>query len=215
MTRLLRIAVALALAGAGVFGFSTQGGRAAPSNTGAVPPAAPASVAVPTTRAPDLVGTHSAKLDDLAAAATRVPVRLRVPSLGIDAPVAGVGVASDGQLAVPNDLVRVGWYGAGALPGDAGTALFAAHVDHAHSPGVFFRLDRLVPGATVQVVRADGTVSTFSVVARRMIAKPLLPVADLTQPGGTPRLVLVTCGGSYDRGRRSYRDNVLVYAVPR
>lgn len=170
---------------------------------------------VPTTHAPDLVGTHSAKLDDLAAAATRLPVRLRVPSLAIDAPVAGVGVAADGQLAVPNDLVRVGWYGAGAVPGDAGTALIAAHVDHARSPGVFFRLDRLVPGAIVQVVRADGTVSTFSVVARRMIAKPLLPVADLTQTGGAPRLVLVTCGGSYDRGRRSYRDNVLVYVVPR
>ncbi len=215
MSRLLRVVVALALAGAGAFGLTMQGSRAAPTNAGVVPAARPAPASATPTRVPDLVGTHSAKLADLAAAATRVPVRLRVPSLGIDAPVASVGVAADGQLAVPNDLVRVGWYGAGALPGDAGTALIAAHVDHAHLPGVFFRLDRLAPGATVQVVHADGTVSTYSVAARRMIAKPLLPVADLTQPGGAPRLVLVTCGGSYDRGRRSYRDNVLVYAVLR
>lgn len=215
MTRLLRVVVALALAGAGVSGLALQGGRAAPSNTGAIPLARPAPAAASTPSGPDLVSTHSARLDDLAAAATQTPVRLRVPSLGIDAPVASVGVAADGQLAVPNDLVRVGWYGAGSVPGEAGTALFAAHVDHAHSPGVFFTLDRLAPGATVQVVRTDGTVSTFSVVARRVIAKPLLPVADLTQADGTPRLVLVTCGGSFDRGRRSYRDNVLVYAVPR
>ena len=214
MTRLLRVLVALALAGAGVVGVANSGGRAAPADTGAVP-AARLSVVASAAPSPDLVATHSAQLRDLAAATLRAPVRLRIPALGIDAPVSGVGVAADGQLAVPGDLVRVGWYGAGALPGDAGTALMAAHVDKGHSPGVFFRLDRLAPGATLQIVRADGSVAGFTVVARRMVAKPRLPVGDLTRAGGAPRLVLVTCGGSYDRGRRSYRDNVLVYAVPR
>lgn len=217
MTRLLRVVLALALAGAGAVGLVSQGGRAAPADVGMPSAAAAARSPAPaasSTAAPDVVGTHSAKLGDLAAATGRLPVALRIPGLGIDAPVAGVGVATDGQLAVPDDLVRVGWYAAGALPGDAGTALIAAHVDSGHSPGVFFRLDRLVPGATVAVVRADHSVATFRVVARRMVAKPRLPVADLTRTGGPARLVLVTCGGSYDRGRRSYRDNVLVYAVP-
>lgn len=214
MTRLLRGLAALALAGAGVVGVANHGGRAALSDTGALPDDRLARAAAPSP-APDLVATHPAKLRDLAAAALRAPVRLRIPALGIDAPVVGVGVAADGQLAVPEDLVRVGWYGAGALPGARGTALVAAHVDHGHSPGVFFRLDRLVPGAAVQVVRADGSVAMFTVVARRMVAKARLPVADLTRAGGPPQLVLVTCGGSYDKGRRSYRDNVLVYAVPR
>lgn len=216
MSRPIRAGVALVLAAAGAVGFAVQGGRAAPPDTGYVPMARLTATAPPTSASPspDLVGTHSARLRDLAAGAARVPVRLRVPSLRIDAPVAGVGVAADGQLAVPDDLVRVGWYGAGALPGDAGTALIAAHVDRAHQPGVFFRLDRLPLGATIQVVRADGSVAAFTVVARRTVAKPRLPVTELTSTSGPASLVLVTCGGSYDRGRRSYRDNVLVYAVP-
>lgn len=214
MIRAVRAAVALALGCAGAVGLAMHGGRAAPPDAGALPPSPPPSVAASTAPPRDLVGTHSARLHDLAAASGRLPVTLRIPALGIDAPVLGVGLAPDGQLAVPNDLRRVGWYGVGAVPGDTGTALVAAHVDYAHKPGVFFRLDRLSPGATVQVVHADGSVSDFKVVARRMVAKPRLPVADLTRASGPPRLVLVTCGGSYDKGRRSYRDNVLVYAVP-
>lgn len=214
MIRALRVAVALALACGGVVGLALSGGRAAPSDAGQLPGKMPAALASAAAK-PDLVATHSARLGDLAAATGRVPTVLRIPALGIDAPVASVGVAADGQLAVPDDLVRVGWFGGGSLPGEPGTALIAAHVDHAHSPGVFFRLDRLAPGAILQVVRADGTTASFRVVARRLVAKPRLPVADLTAAGGSPRLVLVTCGGSYDRGRRSYRDNVLVYAVPR
>lgn len=216
MIRSLRVVVAVALAAGGV-GLVLSEGRAAPTNAGAVPVVARPTPSTPPTAGPavkDRVATHSAKLADLAAATARVPVVLRIPALGIEAPVASVGVAADGQLAVPEDLVRVGWYAAGAVPGDRGTALIAAHVDKGHSPGLFFRLDRLAPGAAVHVVRADGTVAAFRVVARRLVAKPRLPVADLTLADGAPRLVLVTCGGSYDRGRRSYRDNVLVYAVP-
>lgn len=215
MIRSVRVAVALALA-AGATGCALQGGRAAAPDIGVVPGSAslPSPAAGSAAPARDLVATHSAKLGDLAAATGRLPVALRVPLLGIDAPVLGVGLAADGQLAVPDDLRRVGWYGAGAVPGDVGTALIAAHVDHAHRPGVFFRLDRLTPGAVLQVVHRDGTVSSFTVVARRMVAKPRLPVADLTRASGPPQLVLVTCGGSFDRGRRSYRDNILVYAVP-
>jgi hypothetical protein len=31
---------------------------------------------------------------------------------------------------------------------------------------------------------------------------------------GAPRLTLITCGGSFDAARRSYRENVVVTAVP-
>lgn len=212
MIRAVRVGCALALAGAGTLGLLAHSGRAAPHDVGAVPLAGTTPAASSTPH--DLVSTHSARLQDLAATSARVPVLLRIPALGIVAPVLGVGVAADGQLAVPNDLRRVGWYGAGTLPGDPGSALIAAHVDHGSSPGVFFSLDSLAPGAAVQIVQADGRLINFRVVARRLVAKPTLPVSQLTATTGPARLVLVTCGGSFDRGRRSYRDNLLVYAVP-
>ena len=42
--------------------------------------------------------------------------------------------------------------------------------------------------------------------------KGALP-ADLWSDGSQERLVLVTCGGWFDRASRSYSDNVIVWAV--
>jgi hypothetical protein len=59
------------------------------------------------------------------------PVRLTVPALGVDAPLDPVGVAPDGQMALPDDVDRVGWYRFGPAPGAAGSAVLAGHVDDA------------------------------------------------------------------------------------
>ncbi|HEY4630433.1 MAG TPA: hypothetical protein VIG96_03950 [Blastococcus sp.] len=37
---------------------------------------------------------------------------------------------------------------------------------------------------------------------------------DVVDPSGEPRLVLVSCGGPFDRTLRRYTDNVVVSAVP-
>ena len=37
---------------------------------------------------------------------------------------------------------------------------------------------------------------------------------EVLRARGVPRLVLITCGGPFDQVRRSYRDNLVVYAVP-
>ena len=46
------------------------------------------------------------------------------------------------------------------------------------------------------------------------IAKDALPWRDLFRQDVEARLLLVTCGGDFDRGTRHYSDNVVVYAVP-
>ncbi|MBC8092483.1 MAG: class F sortase, partial [Pseudonocardia sp.] len=47
----------------------------------------------------------------------------------------------------------------------------------------------------------------------QQVTKDALP-AGLFDTGGERRLALVTCGGSFDRDARSYRDNLIVWAVP-
>ena len=61
---------------------------------------------------------------------------------------------------------------------------------------------------------ADGTQRRFTVVERRLIAKPELPVSDVFARTGPPALVLITCGGDFDRSIRRYRSNVVVTAMP-
>lgn len=157
---------------------------------------------------------HSARLGDQVQARRAVPQTIQVPDIGIDAPVAAIGVAPDNQLEVPTAAAVVGWYRHGASPGQEGSAVLAGHVDYDGAPGVFIRLGQLNPGATITVGYDDGSQGRFSVVARRQYDKSELPTESLFSEDGAPSLVLVTCGGDFDGDVRSYRDNVVVYATP-
>ena len=53
------------------------------------------------------------------------PVRLSAPALGVDSVVDPVGVEPDGQMTLPADVARVGWYRFGPAPGDEGSAVIA------------------------------------------------------------------------------------------
>lgn len=145
------------------------------------------------------------------------PARLRIPRLGIDAPVGAVDVLPDGQLDVPEDAGSLGWWSGSARPGrSGGSTVIDGHVDTVRQGrGAFFALSTLVPGDAVELVGRDGRVLPYTVSARREYAKPALPVTEVFGPTPQPRLVLVTCGGSFDSARRHYADNVVVYAVPR
>ncbi|MDQ1647150.1 MAG: hypothetical protein QOJ50_3334, partial [Cryptosporangiaceae bacterium] len=44
--------------------------------------------------------------------------------------------------------------------------------------------------------------------------KDRFPSELVFKPSLTPSLRLVTCGGSFDRTTRNYRDNVIVFAAP-
>lgn len=148
---------------------------------------------------------------------TTAPVRIAVPAREIDVPVDPVGVAPDGQMEIPPLAERAGWYRFGADPGDeAGTTVLAAHVDSVASGGTgpFVRLAEALPGDEVQVALADGSVRTYVVDQVVRLPKTEVRWPDVFVLDGPPRLALVTCGGTFDRTTRHYRDNVLVTAVP-
>ncbi len=150
------------------------------------------------------------------AAPVVAPVRLEVPALGLDAPVDAVGVETDGVMAIPEDVDRVGWYRFGPAPGaPAGTAVLAGHVDDAEQGlGVLAPLETASVGDEVLVTGEDGVPSRWQVVAREEFDKQVVPLADLFTREGPPRLVLITCGGPFLSDIRSYRDNVVVVAEP-
>lgn len=177
--------------------------------------AAPASTtpgAAPTGQ----LGSHPAKLAELQAVAARAPVRLVVPDLKVDAPIQSVGTdpATHG-MSLPSDATHVAWWSLGARPGDAaGTMVLAAHVDWNHVEGLFFHLGTLRRGAVVTVVTAGGARQPYRVISSHRLPKLDLSSQDLFTRAGSPRLVLVTCGGAFNYAAHSYLDNVIVYTEP-
>ncbi|WP_051515646.1 class F sortase [Candidatus Blastococcus massiliensis] len=155
---------------------------------------------------------------DAAPAAVRpapAPARISVPALGVDAPVDPVGIAADGQMELPEDVSRVGWYRFGPAPGADGSAVVAGHVDdREQGPGALFPLQDAGVGEEITVTDAEGTTTRWRVVSREVITKQVLPLERLFARDGAPRLTVITCGGPFLPEYRSYRDNVVVVAEP-
>ncbi len=205
---------------AGTLPVSVDADPAAPSP--APSSAAPSSPVSPSTASPSPAspgparptGPPPAPLGALVDASF-TPQRLLVPALDVDAPVVGVGTERDGGLVIPDDPATVGWWSGGAAPGSpVGTVVLAGHVDTAEAgPGALFDLARAPVGARVRLTAGTGT-ATYEVTARRRYPKDDLPWRTLFAQTRQPRLVLVTCGGAFDRATRHYTDNVVVVATP-
>ncbi|MBW8767444.1 MAG: class F sortase, partial [Geodermatophilales bacterium] len=90
--------------------------------------------------------------------------------------------------------------------------VLAGHVDSTAGPAVFFRLGELAAGDEVVVGRSDGTTVRFTVTRVARYPKAAFPTAEVYGPTPDAQLRLITCGGDFDRSRRSYADNVVVFA---
>ncbi len=158
--------------------------------------------------------THEVRVRRAASALT--PTRVKLSSVGIDAPASPVGIdVAQGVLGVSSDIHRTGWWADGAQPGDkTGTVLIAGHVDSARAgAGAFFHVKNARAGQKVELSTAGGRTFTYKVVSVRSYLKADLPT-DVWSRKGPARLVLVTCGGPFDAKLGHYRDNIVLTAVP-
>lgn len=108
---------------------------------------------------------------------------------------------------------RCAWWSAAGRPGTAGgPVVLDGHVDtHRDGPGALFHLADLRPGDEVLVETAEGG---FHHVVRSVARHPKGRIPAEVFAAGPPRLVIITCGGTFDRRLRHYADNVVVVAVP-
>ena len=142
------------------------------------------------------------------------PLALSIPAIGVAGPLEDlVADRASGELSAPADPSRAGWYAAGVVPGDRGPAVIGGHVDSRRGPGVFFALRTLRRGDIVEVARSDGRTARFTVIAVARYAKGAFPTRAVYGPTAGPELRLVTCGGIFDRARRSYQDNIVIDAA--
>lgn len=141
------------------------------------------------------------------------PVSVQVPAIGVQSDLIPLNVDGTGALVPPDRYDIAGWFTAGVVPGEIGPAVIAGHVDSRAGPGIFYRLEEMQVGDTVTVTRSDGTVAAFAVVRVAQYPKTAFPTAEVYGPTPDRELRLITCGGDFDRSRRSYVDNIVVYAV--
>lgn len=138
------------------------------------------------------------------------PVRLRIPTIQVDAKVESVGVTDGGEMAVPDDMTNVGWFEFGPRPGEIGSAVIDGHFDTKNGePGVFFDLYKLKKGDKVEVVNSLGLIVVFVVKESRLYA-PGYTNEVFNQADGA-HLNLITCDGVWDGSKKSFTKRLVIY----
>lgn len=143
-----------------------------------------------------------------------VPVRLRIPAIGVDTPVMRLGLAPDRTVRVPpvTDHDQAGWYEHSPTPGQTGPSVILGHVTvGAYGDGVFHDLVRLRRGESIVARLENGAQAEFTVTSVRTVAKADFPADDVYGNVSRPELRLITCGGPRDAD--GYLDNVIVFAA--
>ena len=173
----------------------------------------------------------------LRAGPVAVPLVLEIPSIGVTAPMVGVGVTPNNAMDAPEGRLgspawqQAFWYRGSAVPGAISTALIAGHIDGpGGSAAVFGRVHELRAGDKITVhdtrnglnVRfAVTTIRSYSLaeassvgVLRSMYgAGPVAGTWPTRSVDGKSHLTLVTCSGTFDLSRGTHDHRLAVYAV--
>lgn len=145
-----------------------------------------------------------------------VPMRVRIPALGVHGDVRPVGMSDATTMQVPEDISVVGWFDRSVLPiAQAGNTVLVGHRDGETDPnGVFRRLGDVDAGDSIILRdhsgrRIEYVVTDVDVLHDEVFART---APEIFRTDGPHRLVLLTCGGSYDEKKGGYQANVVVTA---
>jgi|SRR5579859_2092865 len=140
-----------------------------------------------------------------------LPARIRIPSLGMDAPIIPVGMDRYGAMEAPgaghpaSDPIwaTAFWWQFGALPGQPGNAVLAGHVDRNDgSRAIFWNLRQIQPGDQITITNQTGQTFTFQVTHIQAFSNPDggpndPVIQQVFGPTNTANLNLITCSGAW------------------
>jgi LPXTG-site transpeptidase (sortase) family protein len=140
------------------------------------------------------------------------PVRLRIPSINVDAVIEYVGVAPSGVMGVPVNTSDVAWFDLGPKPGEMGSAVIAGHFDGIYGENaVFGDLDKLKEGDILYIEDSNGVSTTFVVQGSRAY-NPGYADDVFSRNDGT-YLNLITCDGVWDGSKKSFSKRLVVFTT--
>jgi LPXTG-site transpeptidase (sortase) family protein len=144
---------------------------------------------------------------------TGAPLRLKIPSIKVDAAIEHVAIKKDGSMDTPKLPKNTAWYKLGPKPGEIGSAVIAGHVNWWNGAvSAFANLNKVKIGDKVYVQNDKGEVVTFTVrkIRRLDVAADATDVFISTD--GKAHLNLVTCIGVWNKKTRQYSQRLIVFA---
>ncbi|HXU98559.1 MAG TPA: class F sortase, partial [Jiangellaceae bacterium] len=150
---------------------------------------------------------------DSQAEAITGPYTLRIPRIGVDAPVVPIQSNQDRVLLPPRDPGIAGWWSDGAAPGAAyGSAVLVGHTVRNNGGGIFDDVGTLRSGDTIEVEGSNSAltyrVQSVDVLSKDQVARDAEHIFNQAGPG---RLVVITCD---DWDGTTWQSNIITIAAP-
>jgi LPXTG-site transpeptidase (sortase) family protein len=143
---------------------------------------------------------------------SKLPVRLIIPAIKVDADIESLGLAPDGSMAVPKGPDDVAWFNQGPRPGENGTSVIAGHEGWKDNiPAVFDDLYKLKKGDTISVEDETGTTTVFVVRESQTFSENENAASVFSSSDGRAHLNLITCEGTWDEVSQSYSNRLVVF----
>lgn len=141
-----------------------------------------------------------------------VPVSLKIPSIGFDRKVTGMGLSPSGEISPPPGVTQ--WYDKTVTPGRPGISVIAGHVTY-NGPDVFAKLEEVKVGDKVTVGYADGSSKEFVVTREKSVDKNALRTdQSVWGESATPVLALITCDDKSKLVGAHHTHNFVVWTKP-
>jgi LPXTG-site transpeptidase (sortase) family protein len=150
---------------------------------------------------------------DSQAEAITGPYTLRIPRIGVEAPVVPIESNEDRVLLPPRDPGIAGWWRDGAAPGEPeGSAVLVGHTVRNNGGGVFDDVGTLRSGDAIEVEGSNSAltyrVQSVDVLSKDEVARNAEQIFTQAGPG---RLVVITCD---DWDGTVWRSNIITVATP-
>ena len=209
-SRRLRLTAGAAVLLISLTACATTSGETPP----AVAPPASTAPAAPSEAPPTETPAAAVPAPDEPMLDASAPVSVRIPVIGLDAPLIRTGIRADGTLEVPpgEEGSPASWYDGSPTPGERGASVLLGQVNSTtDDSGVFYDLPQLQEGDEVTVTREDGSTAVFEVYRLETFDKDEFPTRAVYSPVPGAELRLITCQKGDDPDLR-YPNNFVVFA---
>jgi LPXTG-site transpeptidase (sortase) family protein len=147
-----------------------------------------------------------------AASEPGLPAYLRIPGIGVDAPIDSVGLTPEGAMDVPKGPATSAWFDLGPRPGENGSAVIDGHFGWKDGiPAVFDNLSKLQKGDIVYVDDTTGSTTAFVVRDIETYGHNEDASDIFASDDGKAHLNLITCGGVWNNAQKSYSNRLVVF----
>jgi sortase (surface protein transpeptidase) len=139
-------------------------------------------------------------------------ITLKIPQIGVDAPIISININAVGEIEPPNGPDIIGWYSLSPPPGAPGNCVLAGHVDWKTQTAVLWDLRKLKAGDTIIISNSEKGDTRYVVEWAKTYKFDEAPIDTIFASLYEPALTIITCAGEFDSATHNYSQRLVVRA---